>query len=198
MNLQIPKKAAVINSFAGYGRCSLTEALPILSAMRVQACPVPTAVFSNHTGFAAFACQDLTAFLPSYLEQWKQLNLTFDGVLCVFRTGRTNSVCFFLSFRPEKPRLPNNSSSIRHGRSRKTLSHDHTKKHCQKLRSLIPLADIITPNITEACLLTDTLWKDGFWNESELSELCQKASQTRSVQNRHHRSALPDPWERRL
>lgn len=45
MNLQIPKKAAVINSFAGYGRCSLTEALPILSAMRVQACPVPTAVF---------------------------------------------------------------------------------------------------------------------------------------------------------
>ena len=56
MNLQIPKKAAVINSFAGYGRCSLTEALPILSAMRVQACPVPTAVFSNHTGFAAFAC----------------------------------------------------------------------------------------------------------------------------------------------
>ena len=53
MNLQIPKKAAVINSFAGYGRCSLTEALPILSAMRVQACPVPTAVFYNHTGFAA-------------------------------------------------------------------------------------------------------------------------------------------------
>lgn len=40
--------------------------------------------FSNHTGFAAFACQDLTAFLPSYLEQWKQLNLTFDGVLCGF------------------------------------------------------------------------------------------------------------------
>ena len=45
MNLQIPKKAAVINSFAGYGRCSLTEALPILSAMRVQACPVPTRRF---------------------------------------------------------------------------------------------------------------------------------------------------------
>ena len=40
--------------------------------------------FSNHTGFTAFACQDLTAFLPSYLEQWKQLNLTFDGVLCGF------------------------------------------------------------------------------------------------------------------
>ena len=58
MNLQIPKKAAVINSFAGYGRCSLTEALPILSAMRVQACPVPTAVFSNHTGFDSYFFED--------------------------------------------------------------------------------------------------------------------------------------------
>ena len=65
MNLQIPKKAAVINSFAGYGRCSLTEALPILSAMRVQACPVPTAVFSNHKGFSTFASHDLTAVMPT-------------------------------------------------------------------------------------------------------------------------------------
>lgn len=67
--------------------------------MRVQACPVPTAVFSNHTGFAAFACQDLTAFLPSYLEQWKQLNLTFDGVLCGFlgQAEQILSVSSFLS-----------------------------------------------------------------------------------------------------
>ena len=57
-----------------------------------------------------------------------------------------------------------------HGKPYRTI----TPKHCQKLRSLIPLADIITPNITEACLLTDTPWKDGFWNESELSELCQR------------------------
>ena len=47
MNLQIPKKAAVINSFAGYGRCSLTEALPILSAMRVQACPVDSCIYPD-------------------------------------------------------------------------------------------------------------------------------------------------------
>ena len=51
MNLQIPKKAAVINSFAGYGRCSLTEALPILSAMRVQACPVPTVLSGTDVDF---------------------------------------------------------------------------------------------------------------------------------------------------
>ena len=69
MNLQIPKKAAVINSFAGYGRCSLTEALPILSAMRVQACPVPTAVFSNHTGLSG--SDRVSALLSGAMEAVK-------------------------------------------------------------------------------------------------------------------------------
>lgn len=133
MNLQIPKKAAVINSFAGYGRCSLTEALPILSAMRVQACPVPTAVFSNHTGFAAFACQDLTAFLPSYLEQWKQLNLTFDGVLCGFlgQAEQILSVSSFLS--DQKDEAAKQFSSIPSWaitESPIARSHQNTVKSC--------------------------------------------------------------------
>ena len=138
MNLQIPKKAAVINSFAGYGRCSLTEALPILSAMRVQACPVPTAVFSNHTGFAAFACQDLTAFLPSYLEQWKQLNLTFDGVLCGF-LGQAEQILSVSSFLSDQKSRGCQTILVDpvmgdHGKPYRTI----TPKHCQKLRSLIP------------------------------------------------------------
>ena len=138
MNLQIPKKAAVINSFAGYGRCSLTEALPILSAMRVQACPVPTAVFSNHTGFAAFACQDLTAFLPSYLEQWKQLNLTFAGVLCGF-LGQAEQILSVSSFLSDQKSRGCQTILVDpvmgdHGKPYRTI----TPKHCQKLRSLIP------------------------------------------------------------
>ena len=138
MNLQIPKKAAVINSFAGYGRCSLTEALPILSAMRVQACPVPTAVFSNHTGFAAFACQDLTAFLPSYLEQWKQLNLTFDGVLCGF-LGQAEQILSVSSFLSDQKSRGCQTILVDpvmgdHGKPYRTI----TTEHCQKLRSLIP------------------------------------------------------------
>ena len=133
MNLQIPKKAAVINSFAGYGRCSLPGALPILSAMRVQACPVPTAVFSNHTGFTAFACQDLTAFLPSYLEQWKQLNLTFDGVLCGFlgQAEQILSVSSFLS--DQKAAAAKQFSSIPSWaitESPIARSHQNTVKSC--------------------------------------------------------------------
>ena len=96
-------------------------------------------------------------------------------VFCVdFRTGRTDSVCLSSFLSDQKSRgcqtILVDPVMGDHGKPYRTI----TPKHCQKLRSLIPLADIITPNITEACLLTDTLWKDGFWNESELSELCQR------------------------
>ena len=56
----IPKKAAVINDLTGFGRCSLAVVLPIINAMKVQACPVPTSVFSNHMGFHSYYYQDLT------------------------------------------------------------------------------------------------------------------------------------------
>ena len=80
MNYRIPPRVAMFNSFAGYGRCSTTEAVPILSAMRVQACPVPTAVYSNHTGFPSYYCHDFTGQLPDYLSQWERLGLAFDGI----------------------------------------------------------------------------------------------------------------------
>lgn len=50
------KKLAVINDFCGFGRCSIAVALPIISAMHIQCCPLPTAIFSDHTGFASFFC----------------------------------------------------------------------------------------------------------------------------------------------
>ena len=65
----IPKKIAMINDIAGYGRCSTTVSLPIISAMGVQVCPVPTSVFSNHTGFPVQFMHDCTPILPQYLEK---------------------------------------------------------------------------------------------------------------------------------
>ena len=52
--MKIQKKLAVINDLSGYGRCSLTVALPVVSAMGVQCCPVPTAILSNHTAYPAY------------------------------------------------------------------------------------------------------------------------------------------------
>jgi pyridoxine kinase len=74
------KKAAVINDFTSFGRCSLAVTIPILSAMKVQCCPVPTAFFTNHTGFDSFAWTDNTPHLDEYIAEWRKLGLRFDAI----------------------------------------------------------------------------------------------------------------------
>ena len=78
------KKIAVINDLSGYGRCSLTVAIPILSALKVQCCPVPTSILSNHTGFPVYFLDDYTEKMEPYLEKWTELGLEFDGIFSGF------------------------------------------------------------------------------------------------------------------
>ena len=80
MNRGSQKKLAMINDFCGFGRCSLTVSMPIVSAMGVQACPVPTAVFSNHTAYESFYKHDMTPSLDSYLAEWRKLDLKFNAI----------------------------------------------------------------------------------------------------------------------
>ena len=75
-------RVACINDLSGFGRCSLTTVLPVLSVMGVQACPVPTAVLSKHTGFPRFTFTDLTDSLEDYLERWN--DLYFDWIFVGF------------------------------------------------------------------------------------------------------------------
>lgn len=169
---QIPPKIAVINSFAGYGRCSMTEALPIISAMKVQACPVPTAVFSNHTGFPAHYGVDFTEHLAGYLGQWEAMALAFDGIYCGY-LGRKEQIPPVLSFlsqqqRDGRPIILVDPVMGDHGRAYRAI----TPEHCSALRKLAALADIITPNLTEACLLTGTPYREGPWQEEALYRLC--------------------------
>ena len=78
------KKIAAINDFCGFGRCSLAVSLPIISTMGLQCCPLPTAVFSNHTGYDSFWYTDFTSHMDAYMEQWERLELHFDGILTGF------------------------------------------------------------------------------------------------------------------
>lgn len=172
MKDRIPPRIAVINSMAGYGRCSLTEALPVISAMKVQACPVPTAVFSNHTGFSTHYGMDFTQQMAGYLSQWDALNFDFDGIYCGF-LGNTDQIPIAADFiRRQKAK---GCSTVLvdpvmgdHGKTYRTI----TASHCAALRELVRLADIITPNITEACLLTGAPWRECGWQEKELAQLC--------------------------
>ena len=78
------KKIAAVNGIVGFGKSSLAVTVPVISAMGIQCCPVPTALFSNHPGFPQFYKKDLTVELPNYLDHWKKLDLTFNGILSGF------------------------------------------------------------------------------------------------------------------
>ena len=164
-------RLAMINDIAGFGRCSTTVSLPMISVMKVQVCPVPTSVLSNHLGFPLCHFDDYTSHMRDYIKVWSELGLTFDGLYCGF-LGNEEQIDivreFVEMFRP--PLFLLDPVMGDHGRSYSSI----TKTHVQKMKELLPLADIITPNITEACLLTGTPWKDGEWTMQELSGLCEK------------------------
>ena len=71
------KKIAVLNDLSGMGKCSLTAAIPVISVMGIQACPLPTAVLSAQTGFPSYYCDDYTDRMDAIMEvrPIKQLNL---------------------------------------------------------------------------------------------------------------------------
>ncbi len=164
-------RLAMINDIAGVGHCSTAVSLPVISAMKVQVCPVPTSVLSNHLGFPAYYFDDYTSRMRDYLQVWKNLGFTFDGLYCGF-LGNSEQIQiveeFLNEFQPElfllDPVLGDK------GRRYSTIQ----KEHCDGLKRLLPHASLITPNITEACLLTGTPYKDGFWADYELYTICEK------------------------
>ena len=164
-------RLAMINDIAGFGRCSTTVSLPVISVMKVQVCPVPTSVLSNHLGFPLCHFDDYTSHMRDYIKVWNELGLTFDGLYCGF-LGNEEQIDivreFVKMFRP--PLFLLDPVMGDHGRAYSSI----TETHVQKMKELLPLADIITPNITEACLLTGTPWKDGEWTMQELSGLCER------------------------
>ena len=164
----IPGKLAFINDIAGYGRCSATEALPIISAMRVQACPVPTSLFSNHTGFPIHFMHDCTPYMRDYLSIWTQLGIRFDGILCGF-LGSADQVSIVSDYLVSCPDTLFILDPVLgdHGKTYRTV----TDAHCRRMKTLLSRADIITPNLTEACLLTHTPYSETGWEQERLIRL---------------------------
>ena len=78
------KKIALINDITGFGRCSIAVELPIISAFKIQACPLPTAILSVHTGFENYFIDDYTDRMQRYIDSWKLNNLQFDGIASGF------------------------------------------------------------------------------------------------------------------
>ena len=78
------KKIAVLNDLSGLGKCSLTAAIPVISVMGIQACPLPTAVLSCQTGFPSYFCDDYTDRMDKFMDEWKNLDFQPDGIYTGF------------------------------------------------------------------------------------------------------------------
>ena len=78
------KRIAAINDLSGFGKCSLTATIPVLAAMGVQACPLPTAILSNQTGYDSYYMDDYTSHMESIMDEWEKQGFTFDGIYTGF------------------------------------------------------------------------------------------------------------------
>lgn len=145
-------RAAAIHDLSGIGRCSLTAAIPILSAMGIQVCPFPTAVLSNQTGFPRYELVDLTDRMEAFGQCWAPWYGRFDAVYSGFLGNpRQAEITRRLV---EKLRGEDTLVLV------DTVLGDHGMRYpifdeemCSRVRELAFDADVITPNLTEACLL---------------------------------------------
>ena len=145
------KRIASIQDFSCIGKCSQTIALPVLSAMGLEAAALPTALLSAHTAFDGFVSHDLTAWLPEMIDHWKQQNLQFDTIYTGY-LGSAEQIALVLRFFDEFPAPLRFVDPVMgdHGR----LYAGFADNFPEKLRKLCGHADVLTPNVTEACLLT--------------------------------------------
>lgn len=173
----IPRTAA-IHDIAGFGRCSLTVIIPVLSSMGIQVCPLPTAILSTHSGgFGEFLFHDFTDSMEEYASHWKDINLNFECIYSGF-LGSERQIDIVLNF---FNKFKNNEGQLivvdpvmgDNGKLYKT----YTMEMQNKMRLLVKNADIVTPNLTEACFLLDKPYPDKPVDIGEMKTLLRGISE---------------------
>ena len=155
------KKILTIQDISCFGKCSLTVALPVISAMGVETVILPTAVLSTHTMFSDFTVKDLTDQLEPITDHWKSQGITFDAIYTgylgsaeeiditrrIFEKFRTDNTLIFID-----PVMADN------GKMYPAFDMEYARLNA----GLCASADIIVPNITEACFMTGTEYKETY------------------------------------
>jgi len=144
-------RVAAIHDLSGFGRCSLAVILPTLSTMGVQVCAVPTAILSTHTGgLGDVVMRDLTDYIQPALEHYKALDVDFECIYTGF-LGGVEQIDRCLSFFAAYPQALHVVDPVMgdHGKPYRTC----TPEMRRRMAELVRVADIITPNLTEVCML---------------------------------------------
>lgn len=153
------KKIAVINDLSGFGRCSLTAAISVISAMGVQPCPLPTAILTAQTGYSSYYCDDYTEKMEYFRSEWEKMGQTFDGIYTGFVASEKQIEQIFRfieTFDTEHTFLLVDPILGDDGKT-----YDMFTPHLlAQMKRLTARADIITPNLTELALLTDTPYEN--------------------------------------
>ncbi len=152
-----PSRVAAIHDLSGFGRCSVAVILPVLSAMGIQVSPVLTAVLSTHTGgFGEVVFRDLTDYIKPTLEHYKSLNIDFEAVYSGF-LGSVEQVDSCLEFFKSYPKSLKLVDPVMgdNGKAYKTCDANLQKR----MKELVAVADVITPNMTEAAMLLGESYK---------------------------------------
>ena len=151
-----------IQDISCVGQCSLTVALPVLSACGLETCVLPSAVLSTHTGgFTGYTFRDLTDDMPAILAHWKREGILFDGVYTGY-LGSARQIGYVREIlaavrRPGAPAIVDPAMA-----DNGKLYAGFDAAYVAEMRPLCADADYLLPNITEACLLTDTPWQETY------------------------------------
>ena len=146
------KRILTIQDISCVGKCSLTVALPIISAQGIEACILPTALLSTHTGFKNFTFRDLTDEFDAVTQVWHKENIAFDGIYTGFLGSFSQLELIekiFNEFNDSAPLILVDPCMGDNGK----LYHGFDEKFVMKMRKLCTKAHVITPNITEASFM---------------------------------------------
>ncbi len=153
------KRVALINDLSGFGKCSLAAAIPVISVMGMQACPLPTAILSAQTGFENYYCDDFTDRMDIFTERWKQMDVSFDGIYSGYLANDTQmeKVLHFLEAFQREDTLYLADPVMGDDGNRYPMFNE---RFLEGMKELTARADVITPNLTEACLLADESFEE--------------------------------------
>lgn len=156
------KRVLTVQDISCVGQCSLTVALPILSACGSETCVLPSAVLSTHTGgFSGFTFRDLTEDMPSILAHWQKEGIDFDAIYTGY-LGSTKQIQYvkdiFRGVAKDSCVKVVDPAMADHGK----LYYGFDQPFVEAMKSLCAEADYLVPNLTEACFLTDTPYTETY------------------------------------
>ncbi len=166
------KRIVSIQDISCLGKCSLTVCLPVISAMGVECAILPTTVLSAHTVFSGISCLDLTDQITPISNHWKKEGLEFDAIYTGYLAskGQIDQVCQFIQdFRKTETLVFVDPAMADQGKLYTGFDEDFP----QHMAKVCALGDVLVPNITEACLLTNTPYKTQY-NREYIEELLEK------------------------